>query len=138
MADVVQQFDNMVGHIVSINDERDVIPLLLGLKELWPKVLDELRSHGANRYWEGSDKWPDMVERIDKACHEMIDARDAEIERLRGLSSLGEIRRLRELELKQRDEIERLRDALATCRELRQYDAKTIKDLRSGNSNNSA
>jgi hypothetical protein len=42
MADVVQQFDNMVGHIVSINDERDVIPLLLGLKEMWPQVRGEI------------------------------------------------------------------------------------------------
>ena len=40
--DIVEQFDNMVGHIVSVNDERDIVPLLLGLKELWPKVRAEI------------------------------------------------------------------------------------------------
>ena len=38
----ISDFDNMVGHIVSINDERDVVPLLLGLREMWPKIRDEI------------------------------------------------------------------------------------------------
>ena len=42
MTDIVEQFDSMVGHIVGINDERDVAPLLLGLQELWPQVRDEI------------------------------------------------------------------------------------------------
>jgi hypothetical protein len=42
MTDIIEQFDSMVGHIVGINDERDVIPLLLGLKERWPRVRGEI------------------------------------------------------------------------------------------------
>ena len=44
---VVQQFDNMVGHIVGINDERDVIPLLLGLRKMWPQVRAEIEKLSA-------------------------------------------------------------------------------------------
>lgn len=43
MTDIVEQFDNMVGHIVSINDERDITTLLLSLKDMWPKVHDEIK-----------------------------------------------------------------------------------------------
>jgi hypothetical protein len=38
MNDITERFDNMVGHIVGINDERDVVPLLLGLKDMWPQL----------------------------------------------------------------------------------------------------
>lgn len=38
----IKEFDNLIGHIVGINDERDVIPLLLTLKDLWPKLRDEI------------------------------------------------------------------------------------------------
>lgn len=38
----LEPFDNLMGYISSINDERDVIPLLLALKDLWPKLRDEI------------------------------------------------------------------------------------------------
>jgi hypothetical protein len=42
MSNIVEQFDNMVGHIISVNDERDVTLLLLGLRDMWPKVRIEI------------------------------------------------------------------------------------------------
>lgn len=38
----LQQFDNVVGRITGISDERDVLQLILDLKELWPKLKAEI------------------------------------------------------------------------------------------------
>jgi hypothetical protein len=48
-------------------------------------------------------------------------------------AEIGQLRQIYfDLVKEQADEIERLRAALETCRELRRYDAETIERLRSG------
>jgi len=64
MTDIVKQFNNMVGHIISINDDRDVTLLLLGLRDMWPKVRIEIERLRAAAKPFGDEAMTDIVERL--------------------------------------------------------------------------
>lgn len=36
--EAAEQIDNLLSHVSGINDERDSVPILLGIRDRWPKV----------------------------------------------------------------------------------------------------
>jgi hypothetical protein len=40
--DIVTRIDNLLTHVDGINDERDSVPLLIGVRKAWPQVKAEI------------------------------------------------------------------------------------------------
>ena len=42
LASIIEQIDNLLSRVPGINDERDSVPILLGIRELWPQLKAKL------------------------------------------------------------------------------------------------
>jgi hypothetical protein len=42
LAKLIEEMDNLLGHIEGINDERDSVPLLLEIRRRWPQIKAEI------------------------------------------------------------------------------------------------
>jgi hypothetical protein len=45
LAKLIEEMDNLLGHIEGINDERDSVPLLLEIRRRWPQIKADNRGH---------------------------------------------------------------------------------------------
>jgi hypothetical protein len=43
LAQTIREMDNLMAHIEGINDERDLVPILLAVRERWPVLRQALK-----------------------------------------------------------------------------------------------
>jgi hypothetical protein len=42
LAKLIEEMDNLLGHIEGINDERDSVPILIEIRRRWPLIKAEI------------------------------------------------------------------------------------------------
>jgi len=44
LAKLIEEMDNLLGHIEGINDERDSVPILIEIRRRWPLIKAEINA----------------------------------------------------------------------------------------------